>query len=81
MTIDEARLVARLLGPVARNLDGTPNTHLAQQAREVFPQFPWRVILDRSRCRTDWILTPDEPDPREALGAHERLVPGCSCLD
>jgi hypothetical protein len=43
----------------------TDNQHYVRGLKASFPEFNWRIILDRSGERTRWALTIDDDDPRE----------------
>jgi hypothetical protein len=69
MTREEAEKLCRLIPRSAYTREAgyssTANDTFAESLREAFPDFNWRVILDRSGERTRWRLTVDDNDPRE----------------
>jgi hypothetical protein len=69
MTIEEARKLIYLIPRSAytRNIGmgDTNYDEYAESLKAAFPEFNWRIILDRSGERTHWRLTIDDDDPRE----------------
>ncbi len=69
MTRDEALKWIGLIPSRAIELDlgmgAGANTQYADALKRAFPEFNWRIILDRSGGRTRWALTIDDNDPRE----------------
>lgn len=69
MTADDARKVCEFLASQASGRDtgfGQPaNNDVAERLKSSWPEFNWRVILDRSGERTRWRITIDDNDPRE----------------
>lgn len=79
MTRDQAKELCNLFPRSAYTRDvGMGDTEdggwLCGRLKALFPEFNWRVILDRSGERSRWTLTVDDDDPREhyfeRLGGH-----------
>ncbi len=69
MTRDEAE---KLIGIIPSSVfvrqtgyGGVAVDDFADRLRATYPEFNWRIILDRSGERTHWRLTIDDNDPRE----------------
>jgi hypothetical protein len=69
MTKDEALTLCRIFPEEAytHNSNGSrqPSEYVISSLKKGYPEFNWRVILDRSGERTRWSLTVDDNDKRE----------------
>lgn len=70
MTREQAKELCNLFPRSAYTRDvGMGSTddsdYLCGRLKSLFPEFNWRVILDRSGEHTRWVLTIDDNDPRE----------------
>lgn len=71
MNRDEALKLCGIVGPLATGqsygMGEAANHALADTLKRSFPEFNWRVFLDRSGERTRWSVTVDDNEPREKM--------------
>ena len=69
MTRDEAQKLIGLIPSTAYTEETgwgrTSKQSFADSLKAAFPEFNWRIILNRSCERSYWTLTIDDDDPRE----------------
>lgn len=79
MTREEAQALCDILSEAAYTHESSwggrqPNNRFVNDLILKFPDFNWRVILDRSYDRTCWTLTIDDDDKREHYVAQSTHV-------
>lgn len=80
MTYDEAKTICKIV-PIeaytrSSGYGSTSCSEFANDLRRAFPDFNWRIILDRSGRWSQWALTVDDNDPREHYVSRNSWGPG-----